>query len=285
MTRKPKPAAASGGNEGLTNSTLVRAFSLLDQVVEAERPLSGADLVERLRLPKPTVHRLARQLEQQGLLQRELDGRRYAPGHRLRKLALRVLAHSSIGAPRHAILQSLSEQLGETCNITVLDGNQTVYFDRVEANWPVRIQLPPGSRLPLHCTASGKLFLAHMSQRDRGRLLAAAPLKAHTDRTITDAGQLEHELQRIAAEGLSTDNEEFITGMVAVAVPVHDASGHICATVAVHAPTVRKPLQELRQHVPALRRAAASLAALCDGDAVVEQGPSGRRRTATPAPG
>ncbi|WP_018231264.1 IclR family transcriptional regulator [Thioalkalivibrio thiocyanodenitrificans] len=277
MKRKPDTVPPKGANRGHTGSTLTRAFSLLEQVVEAERPLTGADLVDLLRLPKPTVHRLAQQLEQQGLLQREPDGRRYAPGHRLRKLALRVLAHSSVAAPRHAILQSLSDQLGETCNITVLDGNQTVYFDRVETNWPVRVQLPPGSRLPLHCTASGKLFLAHMSQRDRGRLITAAPLKAYTDHSLTDPGLLEDELQRIAAEGLSTDNEEFITGMVAVAVPVYDASGHICATVAAHAPTVRKPLQELRRHVPALRLAAASLASLFDGEAAVEQG-SARRR-------
>ena len=247
-------------------STLLRAFALLETVADADRPLTGAELVTMLNLPKPTVHRLARQLEQEGLLQRELDGKRYVPGHRLRRMALRVLASSAVSAPRRAILQALSDELGETCNLTVRDGNQLVYFDRVEANWPVRIQLPPGSRLPLHCTASGKLFLAQMPEARRRALLRAAPLESYTENTITDPDRLEEALGRIAQEGVSTDNEEFIAGMVAVAVPVYDAAGQPCATLAVHALTVRRPLHELRRHIPALRRAAAALTRALEAD-------------------
>jgi len=150
---------------------------------------------------------------------------------------------------------------------TMLDGDHTVYFDRVEANWPFRIQLPVGSQLPLHCTASGKLFLAYMEPRQRQRLLGAAPLKRYTDRTITDIGQLSDELKRIENDGIGVDDEEFMAGMTAVAVPVFTPANSICFTVAVHAPAVRKPLAALRQYVPALRQAAAAMAATyCDAE-------------------
>ena len=173
------------------------------------------ELIEELELPKPTVNRILQQLEEEGLLQREPVNRRYLPGGRTRELALGVMTNKALGAPRHAILQALSEEIGETCNCSMLDGDHTVYFDRVEANWPFRIQLPVGSQLPLHCTASGKLFLAYMDPRHRHRLLAAAPLKRFTDRTITDIEQLSSELKRIEQEGIGVDNEEFMAGMAA----------------------------------------------------------------------
>jgi DNA-binding IclR family transcriptional regulator len=247
-----------------TNSTLLRAIAVLESVAEANRATSAADLVEFLKLPKPTVHRLVHQLLDERLLQREPSSKRLIPGPRLTKLAFDVLANAALAAPRRAILQALSEELGETCNISVLDGDRQVYFDRVETNWPIRVQLQPGSRLPLHCTASGKLFLSQMPLKLRQTVLTSTPLVTYTDHTITDPAALDLELRRIAAESLSTDNEEFMAGMVAIAVPVYDAAGRVCATVAAHAPTVRKPLDELRKFVPALRRAALALSVVLE---------------------
>lgn len=241
--------------------TILRGLLVLEKVVQAQRPISATDLIDELDLPKPTVNRILQQLEAEGLLQREPANRRYMPGPRTRKMALGIISNTALGAPRHAILQALSEEIGETCNCTILDGDHTIYFDRVEANWPYRIQLPVGSQLPLHCTASGKLFLAHMKPRQRRRLISAAPLKRFTDRTITDTELLMDELKRIESDGIGIDNEEFMTGMVAIAVPVFNAAKEICFTVAVHAPTVRKTLITLRQYIPPLRHAAAAMAA------------------------
>lgn len=253
-----------------TNSALLRAIALLEKVAEADRPLTATELVTLSKLPKPTVHRVVQQLEEEGLLQREPPGKRYGPGFRLRSLARQVMISSASTAPRRAVLQALSEELEETCNITMLDGNELVYLERVESNWPVRIQLQPGSHLPLHCTASGKLFLAYMPTRLRQTLLTAAPLKRCTEHTIIDPGRLEEECRRIAAEGVSTDNEELIRGMVAVAVPIETATGEIYSTVAVHAPTLRRSLEDLRQHTPALRRAAAALASIFEMQSLME---------------
>ena len=247
--------------EKQNHPTILRGLIVLEKVVQAQSPISATDLLEDVDLPKPTLNRILQQLEEEGLLQREPVNRRYMPGPRTREMALGVMSNRAVGAPRHAILKALSEEIGETCNCTMLDGDHTVYFDRVEANWPYRIQLPVGSQLPLHCTASGKLFLANMSQRLRQRLINAAPLKRYTDRTITDPKLLNDELSRIELDGIGIDNEEFMTGMVAIAVPVFNASNNICFTVAAHAPTVRKPLEALRQFIPSLRRAAAAMAA------------------------
>lgn len=247
--------------EKTNHPTVLRGLIVLEKVIQARRPISATDLIEELELPKPTVNRILQQLEEEGMVQREPINRRYMPGPRTRDMALGVMSNRALGAPRHAILQALSEEIGETCNCTMLDGDHTVYFDRVEANWPYRIQLPVGSQLPLHCTASGKLFLAHMNAPLRRRLISAVPLKRFTDRTITDAVLLVEELKRIETDGIGIDNEEFMAGMVAIAVPVFNDTNEICFTVAVHAPTIRKSLDALRQYVPSLRRAAEAMAA------------------------
>jgi IclR family acetate operon transcriptional repressor len=253
--------------EKRTHPTILRGLIVLEKVVEAQRPVAATELIATLELPKPTVNRILQQLEEQGMLQRDPVSRRYLPGVRTRELALGVMSNAALGAPRHAILKALSEEVGETCNCSMLDGDHAVYFDRVEANWPFRVQLPVGSRLPLHCTASGKLFLAYMEPRQRRRLLGAAPLKRFTDRTTTDIDRLSEELRRVHKDGIGIDNEEFMDGMAAVAVPVFNPANAICFTVAVHAPTVRKPLAALRQYVPALRKAAAAMAATyCDAE-------------------
>ena len=240
--------------------TVLRGYVILEKIVNAQRPISAADLVEELNLPKPTVHRLLQQLEDEGIIQREPNNKRFIPGNRTQSLAFGIASHKVLGAPRHAILQTLSDEIGETCNCTMLDGDSIIYFDRVETNWPFRIQLPVGSRLPLHCTASGKLFLAYMKPTQRKRLITAAPLARHSERTITDPELLLEELKRIETTGIGEDNEENVAGMVALAVPVLNSSNEICFTIAVHAPKIRKPLEELQQYIPSLKRAAAAMA-------------------------
>ena len=235
---------------------------MLEQVARAQRPISATEIIEQMNLPKPSVNRILSQLEEEGFLQREPVKKRYLPGPRSSKFVLSIMSNDALGAPRHAILQALSDEIGETCNCTMLDGDRTVYFDRVEANWPIRIQLPIGSRLPLHCSASGKLFLAHMKPRLRQRLVFAAPLKRNTDRSITDPELLLAELKRIKSDGVGVDNEELMDGMVAIAVPVFNPSNQICFTLAVHAPKARKSLDELRQYLPSLRNAAASMTSI-----------------------
>lgn len=240
---------------------------MLEHVARSERPLALAELGEALALPKATAHRIALALEQQGMLLREPGGRRFSSGHRFAALAVDALRNSPRRGARHAIMQRLVDDIGETCNFTMLDGACVVYIDRVEAHWPLRLHLQPGSRVPLHCTASGKLFLSHLRNSARARLLASLKLERHTGNTITDKRKLERALEKIRAEKVGTDNEEFLAGLVAVAVPVLDAKKRVCAALAVHGPTARLSFKQALGHVDKLRLAAAELSATLGTDA------------------
>ncbi len=222
--------------------------------------MSLAELAAGLDLPKATVHRMCTQLLEAGFLARDLDQRSYSVGMALRQLAFDVLNHGVERGARHAVLDGLVREVGETCNFTTLDGAAVLYLDRVEAHWPLRLTLEVGSHVPLHCTASGKLFLAYLPLARRNTLLGALDLVALTRNSVTDARALQAECAAIAARGYSTDREEFMAGLVAVAVPVRDASGAVRAAIAVHAPTARMSLDDALSRLPALQTAAARMA-------------------------
>jgi DNA-binding IclR family transcriptional regulator len=242
----------------------LRAFAVVEALARAERPVSLAELAESTGLPKPTVYRMLAMLEAAGLAMPEPGLRRFAPGPRLTGLARDVMLSGNFRAACHAVLDRLVSEVGETCNFTMLDGASVMYLDRVEAAWPLRMNLTAGSRVPLHCTASGKLLLAMLPATARQRLLPQLALAPFTERTITDRKRLERELARIRARKYATDDEEYHAGLVCVAVPVHDERRRACAAIAVHAPRSRMPLERALEHLPSLRRAAEAMSATFD---------------------
>jgi DNA-binding IclR family transcriptional regulator len=259
---RPTTPAAEGDAPAASGSSAERSLRLLALLAHEGRALSLAELSVRLGLPKVTTHRLCAQLLDGGFLARDTDERCFAVGPALRQLAFDTLNHGVVRGLRHEVLAALVTQVGETCNFTTLDGTRVLYIDRVEAQWPLRLTLDVGSHVPLHCTASGKLFLAEMPKAEREALIAQLPLTRMTRQTITSAKALKTECEAIAAQGWSSDREEFIAGLIAVAVPVRDATGPARAAIALHAPSARLSLAEAQRQLPALRAAAGRMGSL-----------------------
>jgi DNA-binding IclR family transcriptional regulator len=237
----------------------MRLFALLEVIAAKDQRRSLQALAEDTGLPKPTLHRMLQQLEAAGLVQREGDGRHYGTGTRLRRLAENLLLNDSHHGARHVVLRHLVEEIGESCNITALSGSEVVYLDRVETAAPLRFYLHPGSRVPAHCSASGKALLAQMSPAQRQRLLGHAPLEKYTPKTLTDLAKFEREIKRVQADGYALDDEEFLPGLVCLAVLVPAASGLSNLCVAVQAPIVRLTAAKARALLPAMQRAALAL--------------------------
>jgi len=154
----------------------LRLFGLLEVIAEKDQSFNLQALVEETGLPKPTLHRMLQQLEAAGLIQRNGDGRQYGTGLRLRRLAENLLLNSTSHGARHMVLRRLVEEVGESCNLTAFSGGEVLYLDRVETAAPLRFYLHPGSRVPAHCSATGKLFLAQLAPAQRQRLLANVEL-------------------------------------------------------------------------------------------------------------
>jgi IclR family acetate operon transcriptional repressor len=248
--------------EPVSGSSAERSLRLLALLAHEGRALSLADLAAQLGLPKGTAHRICTQLLATGFLARDLDERSFVVGPALRQLAFDTLNHGSVRGLRHEVLAALVQEVGETCNLTTLDGARVLYLDRVEAQWPLRLTLDVGSHVPLHCTASGKLFLAQMPKKARDAMIDGLPLSRMTASTLTDRAALRAECDAIAQDGFSRDREEFMAGLVAVAVPVRDAAGEVRAALAVHAPTARMSMADAERRIDALKAAALRMGGL-----------------------
>lgn len=249
--------------------TNLRLLLVLEELCRAGIPITPTEINTTLKLPKPTVHRLFHTLEAEGFIQRDLDGRSYSPGARLRRLSMDALSSLRIRTARAAVLNALADEVGETCNIAIPDREGMIYLDRVETKWPLRIQLPVGSTVPFYCTASGKMYLSTFRATHLRTFLAATKRPPLTDATITDPARLSDELALIDARGYATDNEEFMDGMVAIAVAVRDTHDRLLATLSIHAPTQRISLDELVGHVPLITKSAQLLTALLRDDDTV----------------
>lgn len=244
-----------------TGSRSIRVLELLEVLTEMDRPASAVDIEAASGLPKATVHRLCNLLQEEGYLRKNVSGRGYVPGERFLRLALKSLNNQHGRGERHAILETLAHTIGETCNIAIPSATSMQYLDRVESKWPLRIQLPTGSNVPLHCTASGKLFLASMSKARRERLISKLDLEKKAENSITDPDVLMAEIDAIEISGIGTDNEEFIPGMVAIAVPIKDQNGRLLATLATHGPVVRMTFAQAMSHADIMRQASQALVA------------------------
>ena len=251
--------------DGQTSDTIptnLRLLLVLEEVARVGVPITPTEVNAQLGLPKPTIHRLFATLEDEGFLQRDIDGRAYSPGRRLRGMATGVLSSLRIRAARLAVLRKLSAQIGETCNIALPDRDSMIYLERVETEWPLRIQLPVGTTVPFYCTASGKMYLSTLPKTHLARYAAAAEFEAKTGNTITTAEQLITAVDQVRADGFATDNEEFMDGMIALAVPIMDGNDRLVATLSFHAPTVRFDQQKALNYLGDMRSAAKHLASL-----------------------
>ena len=239
--------------------TNLRVMLILEAMGRESEALSASDIGRLVGIPKQTAHRLCTTLVEEGFLNRDDARGHFRPGRRARDMASGILHASVNHMARHQTLQYVAEKVGETVNFVVPEDQGMSYKDRVETNWAFRIQLPIGTHVPFHCTASGKTFLASLPNAERRRLVHVMNLSPLTPNTITRPEVLLDELKEISRRGYALDDEEFLEGMIAIAVPVRDKSGRFFASLAFHGPVQRLSLESMVAEVPLLTEASEQL--------------------------
>ena len=224
-------------------ATNLRTLRILEILGNADHPLTPTQINLELGLPKQTIHRLCKTLVDEGYLTADGKSKGLRPGRRLRSVASGILFTSQFHIGRHQILEDVAERVSETVNFVVPQAEGMIYLDRVETDWPFRIQLPIGTHVPFHCTASGKTFLASLPPKTRKSMVNSLPMKPLTPNTLVDRDTLLEELALVRKRGYALDNEEFVEGMVAMAVPVKDADRRYVGALAFHGPVQRVDLE------------------------------------------
>jgi len=245
-----------GNEHHVSSAPLTRAFYLLELITDAEGPLSVTDLAELSGIPGPSVHRLVGHLTAQKMARIDPVTRGLVPGPRLWGLFSKAQAGSWTAGPVRTVLEALVEDVRETCNLGVIDRNAVLYIERVECDWPIRIQLAAGSRVALHASAIGKLLMAHLPAAARRKLLAGIAKPALTANTLTTNDDLNRAFAGIRKLGYAVNNSENVDGLVGLAVPVKTRSGRVIAGLSVHAPEARLDLARATGLLTRFQRAA-----------------------------
>lgn len=239
--------------------TNLRTLLILEVLGKSDEAMTATEINEVLGLPKQTVHRLCATLEENGFIARLGKSKRYQVARRLREFGSNLLHNSRDHIARRQILKDLASKVGETVNYVVPENDGMRYLDRVETDWAFRIQLPIGTNVPFHCTASGKCFIASLPPKQRQNIVQNLQFERKTSYTHISAETFLEELAEVRKLGYSLDREEFLDGMIALAVPITDANGRFVSALAMHGPTQRLSIDLLVSQVDLVQNAAKRL--------------------------
>ncbi|MFB4320036.1 IclR family transcriptional regulator [Actinomadura sp. 21ATH] len=236
--------------------SLERAFELLEHLADAGGEMALSELTEVSGLPMPTIYRLMRTLVNRGYVRQE-PSKRYALGPRLIKLG--EGAGRLLGSWARPALTRLVDEVGETANMAILEGDEAVYVAQVPSRHSMRMFTEVGRRVRPHCTGVGKALLSQLPERRVREILGRTGMEPQTPNTFTDPDALVAELARIRERGYAVDDEEQEIGVRCVAVPLPGAPA--LTALSVSGPSARMKPETVDDVVPVMRDVAKRFAA------------------------
>jgi len=241
VAEKPANPGESGGARmaPATVKALDKALHLLELLAGAGRPMGLGEVSRGAGLDPSTAHRLLRTLGARDFVRQEGRGGKYHLGLRAFEIGNAVTYVEQLRQSVRPCLEALTVSAQETSNLAIRDGCDGIYVEQVPGPRFVRAFTEVGRRIPLHCTAVGKVLLAPLQPAELDEFCRRRPLTACTRNTITTRPALDRELSRVREQGFAVDDEEFEPGASCVAAPVFDRAGNVVAGVSTSGPAVR----------------------------------------------
>ena len=240
--------------------TVVNALRLLEEFRDAPE-LGVTELSRRLILHKNNVFRLLATLEQRGYIEQSSSNERYRLGARCLEVGEAFCRSHPLLDRARPVLSDLAREVGETVHLATMESFEVVHLDAEVYPRAVLTASRVGERLPVHCTALGKVLLGCAAQWCRQeydeKVVAGRPLERRTSETIVDALKFFEHIRAAAGEGFALDIGECEDGLNCASAPVHDRSGRVVAALSVSVPAFRLGRDQLvRDVVPKVREAA-----------------------------
>lgn len=202
------------------------------ETFSAEHPRQSiAEVAVACGLDRATARRCLLTLAHHGYA--DYDGKFFTLTPRVLRLGTGCLATMPLPQIVQPMLDDLSEALGESTSVSILDGSEIVYVARAAQRKVMSIALMPGSRLPAYCTSMGRVLLAALPPEQARAVIAAAPMSARTPRTLTTIPEVMAQLDRVRAEGFAVIDQEVEIGLCSIAVPLFDSRSRVVAAANV----------------------------------------------------
>jgi IclR family transcriptional regulator, KDG regulon repressor len=236
-----------------------RALRILDLFDEQETELKITDISERIGLHKSTVHSLLKTLQVRGYINQNPENGKYRLGMKLFERGNFVIQGLDIRQMAKSYLVDLSMKTGQTTHLVILDGREGVYIDKVEGPMAVILYSRIGRRIPVHCSAVGKVLIAYKSRAELNDILREYDYIRQTKDTIVNERDFLEELEKVRIMGYAVDNQENEPGVRCVAVPIRDHTGQVVAAISMSTLLSRVNDEELQDLIVVLKRSADEL--------------------------
>lgn len=239
------------------DTTLLKGLSVLEALAARGQPRGVTELADELGLVKSNIHRLLQTLAHRGYVRKDEASGRYECTLKMWELGASVVEQLDVRPAARPGMEALAERTLETVHLSVLDGTEILYIDKIDSPQPVRAYSRVGGRAPSYCVATGKALLAHASETVLAKV--TAELEKHTTRTITEPKALRKELQRVREAGFAINRGEWREGVCGLAAPILDPHQRAVAAIGISGPLERLNLNRLRAFAPLVLRTARSI--------------------------
>lgn len=213
--------------------SLVKASKILGLIMNETRALGVSELSRALDMPKPTVQNMLFTLESEGLLEKDPMSLKYRLGPRLFQLGMHYANNMDLTMIARGWLEKLCTQYGEISRAGIVMGEKIVIVMEVHHDSSFMTFPGPGSVIPPHTTAIGKILLAHMPEKRRDRIIKTIQFTPLTDRSLKNMDELKSELERVKSGGIAFDNEESVSGLSCIAGPVFNHRNECIAAISL----------------------------------------------------
>lgn len=229
-----------------------RLSTLLEALVHNGGSASLKTLSAESGLHPSTAFRILSSAADNGLIDRA-EGGRYRMGGKLMQWGCALQGGTNLPEIARPIMEWLRDKVEETVNLTLHEGDEVVYIERVTPRRMMRVEQVIGSHAPLHVTAVGKLMLGAFGHDTVKAYAARTGLPAYTRHTFTLPGKLWSEVSRCHEQGYALDNEEAEVGVGCIGTLIRNNAGDIVAGLSISAPIERR---QVEVWVPLIQEAA-----------------------------
>ena len=235
-----------------------RILNILEEILLDPENFTAKKIAHKLDIPLATIYRHIGTLCDERFLIAS-NSKKYIPGPKIRNIILHSLPYEPNFTLRRSYLRKLTADIKETVSLSVPIGTKLVYFDRIEFHWPMQLNLEAGDHLPLHASASGKLYLSSIKKEDALEIFNNIKTPASAKNTITEISQFKKELNKIKKQGYAFDDEEWFNGMVGLSLPITNAKNELCFCLSTHTAKSRKNIDDLKKILPLMLSASKNL--------------------------
>ncbi len=235
-----------------------RALLILSCFDDEHTERGISEIAQVVDLHKATAHRIVTTLVNYGYLERADDGQKYRMGLELANLGFKVIRRMDLRREALPYMKQLVEEWDETCDLSIFDHGKVFYIEVIRSTHALTITASVGQRLPAHCTASGKIFLAYLPPAELDAILSE-PLEAYTEQTISSPNELRVEFKNIRRQGFAIDNEEYEVGVCAVAAPIFNRAGMVIAALGCPNPTSRSTPERIERIAESFKQSAQAI--------------------------